>query len=88
MNEDNQNYHNPNHSLSKQQIEVDESYSFSLRNYVGHKTAVTQGRNSVVRGTDTLRSNHSQSQSYMNEEFQRSQKYVPKNVENILNVFD
>ena len=80
-----------NYSLSKQQLELDESYSFSLRNYQGHKTSFVQGsaingRNSIVRGTDTLRSNHSCSQSQMNEDFQKS--YKLGQVEQILHAFD
>jgi hypothetical protein len=38
-------------SLSKQAIEIEESYSFSLRNYQGHRTGAnpnTNGRNSVT----------------------------------------
>ena len=40
----------------------------------------------MIRGTDTLRSNHSQNLSYMNEDLQKS--YKIGQVEQILNAFD
>lgn len=68
--------------MSKQAIEIEESYSFSLRNYQGHRTGAnpnTNGRNSVTskQGQQDQVSN---SQSGVTKDERKNLRSVPNNL--------
>jgi len=70
-------------SLSKQAIEIEESYSFSLRNYQGHRTG---GANPNINGRNSVTSKQGQqdqvsnSQSSFSKDERKNKISVPNNL--------